>query len=191
MPTICLEHATQNDYARAYAKVEKKMTQGKNNKLLYFNNLINNKFQSVDGINSLFDSSSGSVKIPMYEWITIPDDNPLKQLWLVGNNSSLYYSMYDNENILLRGPNIYYYFLSQRNHDENTREDTATKDMIYEWLNNNKVFFSKALTAVHNTSDINNLNNSKMILGLIDNIRNYMLILLNQQIVSNNVEKIC
>lgn len=28
-----------------------------------------------------------------------------------------------------------------------------------------------------------------MILGLIDNIRNYLLILLNQQIVSNNIEK--
>ena len=120
LPTICLEHATQNDYARAYAKVEKKMTQGKNNKLLYFNNLINNKFQSVDGINSLFDSSSGSVKIPMYEWITIPDDNPLKQLWLTYNDSSLCYSMYDNENILLRGSGIYYYFLSRRIHDENT-----------------------------------------------------------------------
>lgn len=189
LPTICLEHATQNDYARAYAKIEKKMTQGKNNKLLYFNNLINNKFQCVDGMNSLFDSSSGSVKFPMYEWITILDDNPLKQLWLIGNNSSLYYSMCDNENILLRGSNIYYYFLSQRNHDENTRDDITTKDMVYEWLNNNKVFFSKALIAVNNTSDINNLNNSKMILGLIDNIRNYMLILLNQQIVSNDIEK--
>ena len=189
LPTICLEHATQSDYARAYAKVEKKMTQGKNNKLLYFNKLINDKFYGVNGINELFDSSSGSIKIPMYEWITIPDDNPLKQLWLTGNKSSLYYSMYDNENILLRGSNIYYYFLSQRSHDENTREDITTKDMIYEWVNNNKVFFSKALIAVHNTSDINNLNNSKMVLGLIDNIRNYLLILLNQQIVSNDVEK--
>lgn len=189
LPTICLEHAIQSEYAIAYAKMEKKMTQGKNNKILYFNNLINNKFQAVDGISNLFDSSSGSIKIPMYEWITIPDDNPLKQLWLVRKASSLCYSMYDNENILLRGSSIYYYFLSQRIHDENTREDITTKDMIYEWLSNNMEFFSKSLIAINNTSDINDLNNTKMILGLIDNIRNYLLILLNQQIVSNDIEK--
>lgn len=184
-----MEHAVQGEYARAYAKVEKKMTQGKNNKIIYFNNFINNKFQTVDGITSLFDSSSGSIKIPMYEWITIPDNNPLKQLWLTCNDSSLCYSMYDNENILLRGSGIYYYFLSQRIHDENTREDITTKEMIYEWLNNNMEFFSKSLIAINNTSDINDLNNTKLILGLIDNIRNYLLILLNQQIVSNNIEK--
>ena len=189
LPTICLEHATQSEYARVYAKVEKKMNQGKNNKILYFNNLINNKFLTVDGIDSLFDASSGSIKIPMYEWITIPDDNPLKQLWLKCNDSSLCYSMYDNENILLRGSGIYYYFLSRRIHDENTREDITTKEMIYEWLNNNLEFFSKSLIAINNTRDINDLNNTKMILGLIDNIRNYLLILLNQQIINNQIEK--
>lgn len=125
----------------------------------------------------------------MYEWIIISDDNPLKQLWLVRKDSSLCYSMYDNENILLRGSGIYYYFLSQRIHDENTREDITTKDMIYEWLSNTMEFFSKSLIAINNTSDINDLNNTKMILGLIDNIRNYLLILLNQQIVSNDIEK--
>ena len=189
LPTICLEHAIQSEYAKAYAKVEKQMTQGKNNKIIYFNNLINNKFQEVDGINSLFDLSSGSIKIPMYEWINIPDNNPLKQLWLTYNDSSLHYSMFDNENILLRGSGIYYYFLSQRIHDENTREDITTKNMIYEWLNNNLQFFSKSLIAINNISNINDLNNTKMILGLIDNIRNYLLILLNQQIVNNDIEK--
>ena len=38
---------------------------------------------------------------------------------------------------------IYYYFLSQRIHDENTREDITTKEMIYKWLNNNIEFLSK------------------------------------------------
>lgn len=189
LPTICLEHATQSEYAKAYAKIEKQMNQGKNNKILYFNNLINNKFLTVDGINSLFDLSSGSVKIPMYEWITIPDDNPLKCLWLTSNDSSLCYSMYDNENILLRGARVYYYFLSQRIHDENTREDITTQEMIYEWINNNIEFFLKSLIAINNISDTSDLNNTKMILGLIDNIRNYLLVLLNQQIISNDVEK--
>ena len=189
LPTICLEHAIQSEYAKEYAKVEKQMNQGKNNKILYFNDLINNKFLTVNGINDLFDLSSGSIKIPMYEWITIPNDNPLKKLWLSSNSSSLCYSMYDNENILLRGSMVYYYFLSQRVHDENTREDMTTQEMVYEWLNNNIEFFAKSLIAINNICYTNDLNNTKMILGLIDNIRNYLLILLYQQIVSNNVEK--
>lgn len=196
LPTICLEHATLKDYAKDYAKVEKKMNEGKNNKIWYFNNIINQKFNVADGINSLYDSSSGSIKIPMYEWINIEDNNPLKQLWLSQNNSSLSYSMYDNENILLRGSEIYYYFLSQRTHDENTREDITTKEMINEWLSNNIRFLSQSLVAINITPNINELNNTKMILGIIDNIRNYLLILLNQLINNNeksiiiNLEKI-
>lgn len=185
LPTICLEHATESEYVKAYAKTEKKMSQGKNNKISYFNDLVNNKFSEVDGINSLFDSSSGSIKIPMYEWINIPDDNLLKNLWLMYNNYSLKYAMFDNENILLRGPDVYYYFLSQRTHNENTREDITTKDMAYNWLNNTLEFLLKSLIAFGNTTDINELNNTKMILGIIDNIRNYLLILLNEQIIIN------
>ena len=115
----------------------------------------------------VFDSSSGSVKIPMYDWITIPDDNPLKQLWLICNDFSLCYSMYDNENILLRGSKTYYYFLSQRLHDENTQEDLTTREMVYEWLNNNVDFFSKAFIAINQLFDVNDLNNTKMILGFV------------------------
>lgn len=179
----------RNDYTKAYAKVEKQMNQGKNHRIAYFNTLINNKFFTSDGINSLFDYSSGSIKIPMYEWIAISDDNPLKQLWLTSKDFSLCYSMYDNENILLRGSKVYYYFLSKRTHDEKTQEDITTKDMVYEWLNNNKDFLSKSLLAINSISDTNNLDNTKMILGLIDNIRNYLLILLNQIIISDNIEK--
>ena len=189
LPTICLEHATQSEYTKEYARVEKEMNQGKNNKIFYFNNLINKKFQTVDGINSLFDLSSGSIKIPMFEWINILEDNPLKQLWLTNSNSKLNYSMYDNENILLRGPGIYYYFLSQRFHDEKTKEDIITKEMVYEWLDNNINFLSRSLIAFNKVFDVNNLNNIKMTLGVIDNIRNYLLILLNQQVINNNMEK--
>lgn len=188
LPTICLEHAIQEDYKKAYAKVEKKMNQGKNKNIYYFDGLINEKFQTVYGINSLFDSSSGSIKIPMYEWVNISDDNQLKRLWLTYDGASLCYSMYDNENILLRGSRIYYYFLSQRFHDEKKKEDITAKEMIYGWLNNNGEFLLQSLNAFSNVN-VDELNNIKMILGIIDNVRNYLLILLNQLIVGNDTEK--
>lgn len=189
LPTICLEHATESEYIKSYAKTEKQMRQGKNNKIDYFNNLINSKFLTINSINDLFDSSSGSVKIPMYEWFSIPEDNALKKFWLTNSNSCLWYSMFDNENILLRGSKVYYYFLSQRIHNEDTQEDITTREMVYEWLNNNIDFLSNALIAIDYSNGLNDLNNTVMILGLIDNIRNLLLILLNQKIMSTNAKK--
>lgn len=189
IPTICLEHATEEDYTKAYAKIERKMNFGKNKNISLFNEIINHKFETVDGINGLFDTASGSIKISMCEWISISDDNPLKQFWTKKNNESLCYSIYDDDSVLLRGSQIYYYFLSHRYHDEISKNDTTTNSMIYEWLNNNKYFYLEALEAINRTEDINELNNTKMVLGLLDNIRNYLLILLNEQIVHNNVEK--
>ncbi|MDO5569005.1 MAG: hypothetical protein Q4G04_02690 [bacterium] len=189
LPTICLEHAVQYEYARKYAMIEQKINQDKKDRLYYFNNQINNKFFTTGGIDSIFDKSSGSIKIPMYEWINIPDDNLLKQLWLSNNNSNLYYSMFDNESLLLRGSGIYYYFLAQRTHDENTKKDITSKDMIYEWLDNNTEFFNRSLNSINGVSNINDINNTKMILGILDNIRNTLLIMLNQKIMNLDAEK--
>ena len=141
LPTICLEHATETNYTKAYAKVERQMNYGKNKRIMVFNEIINSKFQLVDGIYGLYDKSSGSIKIPMYDWIGIDDDNPLKQFWSKQFILKMKYAMCDNENILLRGSQVYYYFLSNRYHDEITRNDITSKDMVDIWLNNNKTFF--------------------------------------------------
>ncbi len=188
LPTICLEYATQYEYTKSYANIERKMCEGKNANILVFNQLIDKKFLTANGINSIFDESSGSVKIPMYEWISISNDNLLKQLWMENDSSSLNYALFDNENILLRGSKVYYYFLSQRFHDESTEEDITSKKMVDEWIKNNKIFFTKSLQAI-NAIDLNDIRNIKMILGIIDNIRNTLLILLNQQIIKNYENK--
>ena len=98
------------------------------------------------------------------------------------------YAMFDNDSILLRGSKVYYYFLANRFHDEMTNKDITSKSMVNEWLNNNLKFFNDALIALKNMEKIEDANDSKMVLGIIDNIRNELLILLNQQLV-RNVEK--
>ena len=61
--------------------------------------------------------------------------------------------------------------------------------MALEWLDNNEVFFEEAKDTLANNIDYDNITNIKLLLGIIDNIRNYLLILLNQQIVNNQIEK--
>lgn len=188
LPTICLEHATEKNYTKAYSKIEKQLNLGKNKKIAQFNEFVNKKFELVEGIYGLYDKASGSVKIPLYEWIAIDDNNPLKQFWNKGTLFSLNYSMHDNESILLRGSRIYYYFLSNRYHDDITGKDVTTKQMIYDWLENNITFYKEAIFSLYKTDNINDLSNIKMVLGIVDNIRNYLIILLNQQLVYKNID---
>ena len=189
LPTICLEHATEKEYTKQYSMVEKAMSLGKNKTIVAFNKIINDKFEVIDGINALYDHSSGSIKIPMYEWIAIDDNNALKTFWSKQSNNSLCYSMYDNENLLLRGPEVYYYFLANRFHYENTNKDITSKEMVREWLYNNEMFYLEALQVINTIKHINDLSDIKMVLGIIDNMRNYLLILLNQQIINRNPDK--
>lgn len=191
LPTICLEYANEFDYMKKYAEIERKMKKGKNTRILFYNNLVNQKYDSdgLGGIYSIYDHSSGSVKIPLYEWIDIDNDNPLKKLWEKKYSNNLCYSMFDNENILFRGSKTYYYFLSQRDHDKITKKDTTTRKMVNEWLDNNIEFFNESIRAINKTKYINDPNNAIMILGLIDNLRNNMLILLNQQIFTYNSQQ--
>lgn len=138
LPTICLEHATIDKYIKDYSKIEKQMTLGKNKNISIFNSAINNKFELVEGIYGLYDISSGSVKIPMYEWISIDNENPLKKFWSKGYDKTMHYAIFDDYNLLLRGSRVYYYFLTKRIHNTDTYEDITTKDMVLEWLDNNR-----------------------------------------------------
>lgn len=58
LPTICLESADKQEYVKKYAKIEYDIVHGRNKYLIYYNNVINNNFNTVYGINDLFDSSS-------------------------------------------------------------------------------------------------------------------------------------
>lgn len=178
LPTICLEHADLNNYTKEYSKIEKKLHYEKNKKIIYFDNLINDKFGSIDGVNFLYDSSSGSIKIPMYDWFSM-SDTPLKSFWQRQKNGFNQYILYDNESVLLRGSSTYYYFLAKRVHNGETRADFTSKNMVITWLENYIDFFNLSKVSLNETQDFEDLNNVKMVLGILDNIRNNLLVLLN------------
>lgn len=182
LPTICLESANKFDYSKNYARMEKKILRGRKAYLQKYNNLVNDIFELENGIYDLFDYSSGSVKIPMYEWELINDDNLLKQLFNSRESEKLLYSLRDNDSYLLRGSRIYYYFLANR--ISINSEDYTSKDNVIEWHCNIIEFIVKSIDAVNGTNNLDELCNKKMILGLLDNVRNYLLIAINYQIVS-------
>ncbi len=186
LPTICLESANKNDYIYNYANIEKKIIFGKDNHIEYFNKIINENFNIIYGIDDLFDKFSGSVKIPMFEWELIKD-NPLKKFWSNKDDDKLLYTIRDDNNYLLRGSSTYYYFLANR--ESNSGNDITTKENVLKWYCNYLNFFKDAFFAVDSTDDINSIENKKMILGLMDNIRNVLLVIINHKLYSNYSNK--
>lgn len=183
IPTVCLEKADKEIYKKQFANVEKQIIYGRKNLLREFDEIINNKFNLINGIDDLFDRDTGAIKIPMYEWELIDDNNELKKLFAEIDKNSLMYSLRDNDSFLLRGSKTYYYLLSQRNNYINNgkEEDFTSLGAIKQWMSNYIDFTFKSINAVLN-SEINDNVNQKMIIGILDSIRNYNLIFLNYEI---------
>ena len=184
LPTVCLEKADKLDYKFNFAIAEKNIVLGRKKLLNKYNDLINVNFGENDGIDSLFDKSSGSVIIPMYEWELVSDSS-LKDFWSSKENGHFKYLMRDNKNYLLRGSSTYYYLISNRK-SENGKDVTSKKDVM-NWHNNYIQFLDNAFNAVLKTDDLNIIINKKLLLGVLDNCRNALLVIMNYKLVSNNL----
>lgn len=184
LPTVCLEKADKLDYKFNFAIAEKNIVLGRKKLLNKYNDLINVNFGENDGIDSLFDKSSGSVIIPMYEWELVSDSS-LKDFWSSKENGHFKYLMRDNKNYLLRGSSTYYYLISNRK-SENGKDVTSKKDVM-NWHNNYIQFLDNAFNAVLKTDDLNIIINKKLLLGVLDNCRNALLVVMNHKLVSNNL----
>lgn len=185
LPTVCLEKADKTYYKHNFAIAEKNIVLGRKKLLNKYNELINENFGEYEGIDSLFDKSSGSVIVPMYEWELIYN-SPLKEFWSSKENENFKYLMRDDNNYLLRGSSTYYYFISNRK-SENGR-DITTKNDVINWHNNYVQFLNNSKKAIEITVDINSIINKKLLLGILDNCRNILLVVINHKLVSNNLD---
>lgn len=189
LPTICLESADEENYKKGYALIERAINIGRNKFLQGFNDSFNEIFNIYGGINEVFDKDSGSIMIPMYEWELIDENNLLKKFLETKTNENYSYILRDNNNILLRGSKTYYYFLANRLNEYNEvsqkEEDFTSKKNVLSWLTNYSNYFKEAAYAIANTGAPNELMNKRMILGILDNARDALLILMNKNLVTN------
>lgn len=185
LPTVCLEKADKFKYLKKYSCVEKNIIHGRNSILSKYNDIINKNFDDINGIDSVFDKYSGSVIIPMYEWHLL-NDSPLKRLFEKSEGDSLYYSMRDNNNYLLRGPKTYYYFLANR-HSING-EDLTTKIDVINWYKNYLKFLIESIEAINITKNFHNQADRRLLLGVLDNCRNVLLVLINHKLLLHHYD---
>ena len=190
LPTICLENIDKKAYKTEYANIEKMINQGRDKQISTFNKLFNKAFGINNGIAEIFDKDSGSVTIPMYEWELIDDNNPLKQFYEKNGEDDQYENMLkDNTSILLRGSKAYYYLLANRDsrYDEKNYnfKDFTSKEDVLEFLTNYTNYFKSAKEVFLNKIDTNDSINRRLILGILDNIRNAILICINANLMQD------
>ena len=181
LPTICLENADKKTYIKNYAKTEYAISEGKCKYLTMYNQIIKDNFNTPNGMDDVFDCSSGSIKIPMYEWEILDFNNPLKKLFAMNDSGSLFYTLRDNFNYLLRGSKNYYYFLANRQVIDG--KDYTSLENVKEWYENNIFFIDNSLKALNIKYNYSDITSKKLFLGLLDNIRNIVLILINHKLV--------
>lgn len=186
LPTVSLEKADKDTYKYNLAKVESNIVSVRQSLLKKYNNLISSNFNNCNGIDDLFDKESGSIIIPMYE-MELLQNSPLKDFWISSENGSLIYSLRDNNNYLLRGSKTYYYFISNRISID--RKDITSKEDVISWYKNNEKFLNDSINVILSTENLNNQINKKLLLGVLDNCRNILLVLINHYLVSNYFDK--
>ena len=167
-----------------FAIAEKNIVLGRKKLLNKYNELINANFGENDGMDGLFDKASGSIIMPMYEWELIMS-NPLKDFWNSKENDNFKYLIRDDCSYIFRGSSTYYYFIANRKSEQG--KDVTSKSDVLIWHKNYIEFLSDAYEAVYETTDINSIINKKFLLGILDNCRNILLVIMNHKLVSENL----
>ena len=144
-----------------------------------YNRIIKERFKVPNGLDDIYEWNTGSVFFKDYE-IELMGNNNLKDIFLTKNDEGSYlYALPTDSGIMMRGVETYYYFIAQTSRFEN-----YSYEHIIEWYNNYSSFLIDSFNVL-NDNDFNNQYDLRMLLALVDNIRNYILLLLNSELVVN------
>lgn len=177
-PAVCLEKPNRERYVKQLAVAEKKIYTGRSKIINDFNKIFIEKFAVNDGFNDIFDKKSGGLIFKDWEWEILSDNNRLKELFETSDSGKYKYMIDTDSGKMLRGADTYYYFLANKGKNQN-----VTQRQIFEWWQNNSTFIKDVLYIL-NDYKINTPEDKRLLLGVLDNVKNVSLIMLNAKIVS-------
>ncbi len=178
IPKITIQNIDKESYIKDLASAEKRIASYKNIVRHGISNTISNRF-NVDGdCFQIFDKRAGGVLFKDWEWAQISNSNVLKNLFETRENGKLNYCLETDEGRILRGADTYYYFLTNKG-----KSQKLNSDIVYNWALNNENFLTLALDGLNYISG-DNVYERRLVLGVLDNIRNLSLIMLNMNIIS-------
>ena len=124
-------------------------------------------------VDNIFDSDTGGILFQDFEWQLINDKNELKRIFDTRKNGGLIYSLEKEQTKLLRGSEIYYYFACEKYEYE-----LSKPNLVRRWIKKNQIFIKQIIHALDKFEIINEYDR-RLLLGVLDNYRNFLLVILN------------
>lgn len=195
-PTITLNKPDRKKYLMEIGMAEKESFINSKKLIENYTNRISKYLKNSIpfNINELIDMTSGAIILKDWECINLYLQNKnhfLFQIFLPNYNYQenimyLEYAMHMHDGIMLRGPSIYYYGLcNRRGKTINWIESRTWKENMIKFINHSY----KVLNKEKNTIKLDRESDRKVLLGIMDNIRNILLITYNtilQSIIGEN-----
>ena len=177
IPKITLHEFDRSFYIKQLAEVERQISSYKNLARFGINETMKKIFNIHGDCFTIFDKRAGGVLFKDWEWELIPNTNKIKELFETKKNGKLVYCLDTDEGKMLRGADTYYYYLTNKQ-----KSQKVNVDMVYEWTKNNVTFLNDFLKVLPTINYVD-INNRRLLLGILDNVRNISLIMLNTSIV--------
>lgn len=136
--------------------------------------LIQDNFTVPEGLSNIFEPFTGGVIFRDYEWYEIDNNNELKRLFSAKYRNGSYKHLLNLDfNVMLRGPDVYYYFSCYT-----SRLDYIKKTEYEQWVLNCISFLDNVIIALDNYS-IKSSYDARLLIAVIDNMRNLILMMMN------------
>lgn len=189
-PTICLEKPNEDTYLPRLAMSERKNIAANRDTYEYYQNLLRYALKNPDNritnIWDYIDEQTGGFYIHDSEYALLKATNPDHILFRIFDSLQLsksslqprlLFAMKTDSGLLLRGPFNYYYGLSFRNNDSSN----ISLSFLLRLSQNRMHFFKCCINALKNSGhiDVKDSIIRRVLLGIMDSIRDYLLILIN------------
>lgn len=176
-PKLYKNNLNLNLYKKELVKLEHKKSDLWSSIVKKYNRIFKKNFKVNNGLNDIYEWYTGAVFFTDYEWEEICN-NKIKDLFETMDNCSYIYSLPLDNGIILRGSDIYYYFST-----DVSRFKKPNSKEINKWFNNVSIYIKKVLPIL-DSYQIKHNYDKRLLLALIDNIRNIILILTNCELMN-------
>lgn len=173
MDKISISDYEFENYEQKLSQFLSKINHNKRKQYSYFND----KVTQIHGCNlyEIFDYNTGGIRIEDYEWVLC--DSVLKKIFSKKRDKSFIYACPLDDGVLLRGSACYYYLVCYME-----KGSSLTDIQIREW-NKNIIYFLQMAKNILSRNiyqlKLNSLIELKLLLGILDNMRHFILHCLN------------
>lgn len=181
VPKLFCKGLTKIKYQEKLINLEHKKDDQKHKIFRKYDEIFRTNFNVNTGLNDIYEWYTGAVVFKDYEWYELKNTR-LKELFEKKENGYYAYSMPTDNGLMLRSSKIYYYFST-----DVSRFKKPTLKQIKKWFNNINEFLEETVKCVVNYK-VKDDYDKRLLLGLLDNIRNIVLILTNCELMSLSKE---